>query len=86
MHSKIASHLLILGFDFVLMFLYLANFKLMVIYNIYNFRLSARIAAEVSLWLCDLFQFSEGAAYCHDDTREGKYIYPIVLSLILHII
>ena len=37
-----------------------------------KFRLSARIAAEVSLWLCDLFNFSDGAAYCHDDTREGK--------------
>ena len=39
---------------------------------ILKFRLSARIAAEVSLWLCDLFNFSDGAAYCHDDTREGK--------------
>ena len=36
------------------------------------FRLSARIVAEVSLWLCDLFHFSDGAAYCHDDTRDGK--------------
>ena len=45
----------------------------------YNFRLSARIAAEVSLWLCDLFQFDEGAAYCHDDTRDGKNI-PILQS------
>jgi hypothetical protein len=44
------------------------------IYTLFYFRLSARIAAEVSLWLCDLFQFSEGAAYCHDDTREGKFI------------
>ena len=35
-------------------------------------RLSARIASEVSLWLCDLFKFTNGAAYCHDDTREGK--------------
>ena len=34
-------------------------------------RLSARIASEVSLWLCDLFKFTNGAAYCHDDTREG---------------
>ena len=39
-------------------------------------RLSARIASEVSLWLCDLFKFTNGAAYCHDDTREGKtFIY-----------
>ena len=34
-------------------------------------RLSARIAAEVSLWICDLFNFDDGAAYCHDDTRDG---------------
>ena len=34
-------------------------------------RLAARIASEVSLWLCDLFKFTGGAAYCHDDTREG---------------
>lgn len=34
-------------------------------------RLSSRIANEVSLWVCQLFKFAEGAAYCHDDTREG---------------
>ena len=35
------------------------------------FRLSARIASEVSLWVCHLFRFTNGAAFCHDDTREG---------------
>ena len=35
------------------------------------FRLSARIASEVSLWVCHLFRFINGAAFCHDDTREG---------------
>lgn len=34
-------------------------------------RLSARIASEVSLWMCTLFHFDNGAAFCHDDTREG---------------
>ncbi len=38
-------------------------------------RLSARIATEVGLWMCRLFKFGGpeggGAAYCHDDTREG---------------
>jgi len=34
-------------------------------------RLSARIASEVSLWVCHLFRFTNGAAFCHDDTREG---------------
>ena len=34
-------------------------------------RLSARIASEVSLWMCSLFHFQDGAAFCHDDTREG---------------
>ena len=23
------------------------------------------------MWVCKLFKFDEGAAYCHDDTREG---------------
>ncbi len=35
-------------------------------------RLSARIATEVGLWMCKLFKFKDGAAYCHDDTREGE--------------
>ena len=43
-------------------------------------RLSARIASEVSLWLCDLFKFTNGAAYCHDDTREGKTFIYLSLS------
>jgi len=34
-------------------------------------RLSARIACEVSMWMCDLFHFPEGLAHCHDDIREG---------------
>lgn len=34
-------------------------------------RLSARIATEVSLWMCDLFHFPDGLAHCHDDIREG---------------
>ena len=34
-------------------------------------RLSARIAAEISIWMCHLFKFNDGAAFCHDDTREG---------------
>lgn len=34
-------------------------------------RLSARIASEVSLWITSLFRFVDGAAFCHDDTREG---------------
>ena len=34
-------------------------------------RLSSRIASEVSLWMCSLFNFNDGAAFCHDDTREG---------------
>ena len=33
--------------------------------------MSARIASEVSLWVCHLFRFTDGAAFCHDDTREG---------------
>ena len=33
--------------------------------------MSARIASEVSLWVCHLFRFTNGAAFCHDDTREG---------------
>ena len=37
----------------------------------FGFRLSARIASEVSLWVCHLFRFTNGAAFCHDDTREG---------------
>ena len=32
-------------------------------------RLSSRIASEVSLWMCSLFNFIDGAAFCHDDTR-----------------
>ena len=34
-------------------------------------RLSSRIAAEVSMWMCDLFSFPDGQAHCHDDIREG---------------
>merc|ERR1719189_2645753 len=34
-------------------------------------RLSSRIAAEVSMWMCDLFHFPDGLAHCHDDIREG---------------
>ena len=38
-------------------------------------RLSSRIATEVSMWMCDLFNFSAegqpGQAHCHDDIREG---------------
>ena len=38
-------------------------------------RLSSRIASEVSMWMCDLFNFSAGGqagqAHCHDDIREG---------------
>ena len=34
-------------------------------------RLSSRIATEVSMWMCDLFNFPEGQAHCHDDIREG---------------
>merc|ERR1719189_2591782 len=34
-------------------------------------RLSTRIAAEVSMWMCDLFHFPDGLAHCHDDIREG---------------
>lgn len=40
-------------------------------YYLFVSRLSARIASEVSLWICDLFRFADGAAFCHDDTREG---------------
>ena len=34
-------------------------------------RLSSRIAGEVSMWMCDLFNFPDGQAHCHDDIREG---------------
>jgi len=34
-------------------------------------RLSSRIASEVSMWMCDIFNFPEGLAHCHDDIREG---------------
>ena len=38
-------------------------------------RLSSRIASEVSMWMCDLFNFSAagqaGQAHCHDDIRAG---------------
>jgi len=34
-------------------------------------RLSSRIAGEVSMWMCDLFNFPGGQAHCHDDIREG---------------
>jgi len=34
-------------------------------------RLSSRIATEVSIWMCSLFNFTDGAAFCHDDTRDG---------------
>eukprot|EP00092_Neocalanus_flemingeri_P014901 GFUD01016093.1.p1 GENE.GFUD01016093.1~~GFUD01016093.1.p1 ORF type:complete len:800 (+),score=220.63 GFUD01016093.1:61-2460(+) len=34
-------------------------------------RLSSRIASEVSMWMCDLFNFPGGLAHCHDDIREG---------------
>ena len=34
-------------------------------------RLSSRIASEVSMWMCDLFNFPDGLAHCHDDIREG---------------
>jgi len=34
-------------------------------------RLSTRIAAEVSMWMCNLFHFPDGLAHCHDDIREG---------------
>jgi len=34
-------------------------------------RLSSRIASEVSMWICDLFNFPDGQAHCHDDIREG---------------
>ena len=34
-------------------------------------RLSSRIATEVSMWMCDLFNFPDGQAHCHDDIREG---------------
>jgi len=44
-------------------------------------RLSTRIAAEVSMWMCDLFHFPEGLAHCHDDIREGLVR---VVRLVLH--
>lgn len=34
-------------------------------------RLSSRIASEVSMWMCDIFNFPDGLAHCHDDIREG---------------
>jgi len=34
-------------------------------------RLSARIACEVSLWMCSLFHYPSGLSHCHDDIREG---------------
>ena len=49
-------------------------FQPYLMYIQFNFdyeRLSTRIATEVSIWMCSLFNFTEGAAFCHDDTKDG---------------